>query len=99
MNRKSISTFFAILILIVIAYSIYPCLIGGSKMEDFCNTIQPGEFDKNIVTRAKKAGYSYYQSPEESPLLIVDSQAMGRFICEISISEGKATKSRYVFND
>ena len=45
------------------------------------------------------AGYTKHEVAEHGQLLLIDSRAMGRTICDVSISNGEVAGSRYVFND
>lgn len=68
-------------------------------MESFCSSIEVGETKNDLVGRAEGAGYDVRSTSNENSLLIVDVDAMGRFICEVTISADLVTSSKYVFND
>jgi hypothetical protein len=89
----------SILILFGVGYTIYPLFVGASKMEQFCAAVEVGEPMKDILDRAATKGYGHRELTDQQVMLIIDSRAMGRFICEISISDSQTTGARYVFND
>lgn len=67
-------------------------------MRAFCEAISVGELAGAILARADNLGYSN-RKLENEQVLIIDSRAMGRFICELSISDGKIVGATYVHND
>jgi len=87
-----------LLILGFIGYSVYPLIVGGGKMESFCETVQVGESKEDVLARALSSGYTSRESAEYGQLMLIDSRAMGRYICIVSISDGKVTGSKYVVN-
>ena len=66
-------------------------------MQSFCEAIQVGELEENLMTRADDHGYTSREL-KKGKILIVDSRAMGRFICVVSISKGKVVSVTYVHN-
>jgi hypothetical protein len=97
--RKIMKKIGGVLILALMIYVIYPIVVGDGNMESFCSGIDVGETKDEAVKRAIESGYEVRQSAEEQLLLIVDANAMGRFICEVSISANRVTNTRYVLND
>lgn len=81
-----------------LAYLVVPFLVGGSKMQSFCEAIKAGESKEEVLTRADERGYSR-REPDDGRLLLIDSRAMGRFICDVSISDSKVTGAAYIHND
>ncbi len=79
------------------SYLIYPFMVGGTKMQSFCEAIQVGELEEKVLARADDHGYTSREL-EKGRLLLIDSRAMGRFICDISISDGKIVEVSYVHN-
>ena len=79
-------------------YLVYPFTVGGTKMQSFCETIQIGELEENVMARADDQGYTRREL-ENGRLLLINSRAMGRFICDVSISDGKIAGVTYVHND
>ncbi len=66
-------------------------------MRAFCEAIPVGELAEIVLGRADDLGYSNREL-ESGQILIIDSRAMGRFICDISISDGKIVEVSYVHN-
>jgi len=66
-------------------------------MQSFCEAIQVGELEEKLLARIHNRGYTSREL-EKGRLLIIDSRAMGRFICDISISDGKIVGATYVNN-
>ena len=97
--RKIVNQIGGVLILAAMVFVIYPFVVGGDDMESFCSSIELGEIKEDFVERALDAGYDLEKSSDGMSLLIVDTRAMGRFICEVSISRNQITKTEYVFND
>ena len=81
-----------------LAYLVYPFVVGGSKMQSFCEAIALGEPKEVVVARASAIGYSTSE-PGNGRMLIIDSAAMGRYICDVSIADGRVSEAAYVFND
>ena len=67
-------------------------------MRAFCEEIPVGELAEIVLDRADDLGYSNREL-ESGQILIIDSRAMGRFICDVSISDGKIVGVTYVYND
>ncbi|TNF97725.1 MAG: hypothetical protein EP297_10030 [Gammaproteobacteria bacterium] len=87
-----------LLILGFAGYIVYPLFVGDEKMKTFCETVQVGETKENVLARALEAGYTGRESEKQGQILLVDSRAMGRYICEVTISNNKVTGAKYVFN-
>lgn len=88
----------ALLILGFIGYIIYPFLVGEGKMRSFCTTIQVGESKSVVLARAIDSGYSSRELEAQNQVLLIDSSAMGRHICDVSLSDDKVTEAKYVPN-
>jgi hypothetical protein len=80
-----------------LSYVVYPFVVGGTQMQSFCEAIQVGELEEKVLARVDNRGYTRREL-EKGRLLIIDSGAMGRFICDISISDGKIVEATYVHN-
>jgi len=87
-----------LLILGFIGYTVYPLLVGDGKMRSFCTTIRTGESKSVVLARAMDSGYSSRELEGQNQILIIDSRAMGRYICDVSLSDDKVTGSKYVPN-
>ena len=81
-----------------LAYLVYPFIVGGPKMQSFCEAIAVGESKEVVVARAGEIGYSR-SDLDNGRMLIIDSAAMGRYICDVSTSGGKVSEATYVSND
>jgi hypothetical protein len=93
-------------LLALLAFLVFACwsvcrfFIREGKMQDFCGQIAVGMPRDAVIALAEKHEYDVYPNPQnEDPLLIVDSKAMGRFICEVRIQQGCVTAAEYVLND
>ena len=98
MSRIWINRLFGLLLAGGVAYLVFPFIVGGSKMQSFCEEIKTGDLEENVLARADELGYSTREH-DRNRLLIVDSRAMGRFICDVSKSDGKVREAEYIFND
>ena len=101
MIRKWINYIGGIILLGVIVFAIYPFVVGERQMEKFCATVGSGEMKSELMMRANAKKYAVRETEVNGKemVLVIDSSAMGRFICEVKLEEGMVTSSRYVFND
>jgi hypothetical protein len=86
------------LLLMGVAYFMYPLVTGAGRMQSFCGAIQAGEPEESLLARVAAVGYDS-RKPDNARLLLIDSRAMGRFICDVSILDGKTAGATYVNND
>ena len=98
MTRTWIIRIIGLLLVGGFAYLVYPFMVGGSKMKSFCEAIKVGELEGSVLARSDDRGYTSREL-EKGRLLLIDSRAMGRFICDVSISDGKIVGVTYVHND
>lgn len=98
MNRIWTIRVIGLLLAAGFGYLVYPLIVGGTRMQSFCEAIQVGELEQNVLARAGDRGYTRREL-EKGRLLLIDSRAMGRFICDVSISDGKIVAVTYVHND
>jgi hypothetical protein len=82
----------------IFGYIVYPFIVGDRNMESFCTTIRAGELMSVVSARATDAGYSNRVLEGQNKVLIIDSGAMGRYICEVSLSDDKVISTNYVPN-
>ena len=82
----------------VFGYIVYPFIVGEENMESFCTTIRAGELMSVVSARATDSGYSSRVLEGQDKVLIIDSGAMGRYICEVSLSDDKVNTTKYVPN-
>ena len=87
-----------LLLLGIFGYIVYPFIVGDENMESFCTAIGAGELIGVVSARATDFGYSSRVLESQSKVLIIDSSAMGRYICEVSLSDDKVTIAKYVPN-
>ncbi len=89
------------ILLIVMLYALYPFVVGSSEMEKFCSSIVPGEAKIELIKRAEMAHYSIKESNLNGAdrVLVIDSRAMGRYICDVTLEENRVATSKYIFND
>ena len=87
-----------LLLLGILGYSVYPFIVGDENMESFCTTIGAGELMSVVSARATDSGYSSRELEGQNKVLIIDSGAMGRYICEVSLSNDKVVSTKYVPN-
>ena len=96
--RNVMKQWTGILLLGIFAYIVYPFIVGDENMKSFCTTIEAGELMSVVSVRATDSGYSSRALEGQNKVLIIDSNAMGRYICEVSLSDDKVTGSKYVPN-
>ena len=71
-------------------------------MENLCRQITVGMPSSEIYKFFKgKNRYRIKDYKEENKrrILIIDTKAMGRFICDVSLKDNKVEKAKYIFND
>jgi len=72
--------------------------VGGGKMKTFCAAVQAGELKEDVLARALESGYSSHEVEKHGRILIIDSRAMGRHICELTISNSQVSGAKYIYN-
>ena len=98
MVRNEMKNLVGLLLLGISGYLFYPFLVGDENMESFCTTIRVGELMNVVFARASDSGYSSRVLEGQNKVLIIDSVAMGRYICEVSLSDDKVIGKQYVPN-
>ena len=102
-NRfRTIRNVIGIIILLAFVYfGIMPFIIGGDKMKTLCQSITPGMTPDDVHKLIDRGHYKFIEngSGDNHTITIIDSKAMGRFICEVSFDQDKVTEARYVYND
>jgi hypothetical protein len=96
---KLMKNIVGLMILGFIGYTVYPIMVGGEKMKTFCETVLLKESKETLLDRAQESGYSSRDLEKQGQILLIDSTAMGRYICEVTISDNKVTGAKYVFNN
>jgi hypothetical protein len=101
MIRKLLNIVGGSIIFVVIISALYPFIVGDNKMESFCSSVSSGDVKTDLLKRAKLAHYLVKESDFKGveKVLIIDSGAMGRYICEVKLEKNKVLTAKYVFND
>lgn len=81
------------------SYIFYVFALGEKRMKAFCGELRIGMSIDAISNKAAAHDYKIFTNDPNQPLLIVDSEAMGRFICEVHFEQGRASKVTFVYND
>jgi hypothetical protein len=78
-----------------------PFIFGGEKMKTFCQQITPGMPSNEAYKLIEQTHYRFLENKEgeNHTITIIDSKAMGRFICEVALDQDKVIDARYVYND
>ena len=97
-------TRYAIAIMVILAFiyfGIIPYIFGGKKMETFCGQLAPGMQSKEVYELIAQTDYKYLENKGQNPqtIIIIDSEASGRFICEVAIHQDKVIDASYAIND
>jgi hypothetical protein len=82
-------------------FGIWPYIFGAKKMETFCEQITPGMQANEIFGLISDTDYKYVKNKGKNVdiILIIDSDASGRFICEVAMDGDKVVNASYVKND
>lgn len=92
----------AAILIAILYFGIWPFIGAGDRMESFCSNVPMGmaqpEFYRYVKEQSK---YQIVESKEYGMfrVLVVDAKAMGRYVCEVIMEEGKTAKAKYVFNN
>jgi hypothetical protein len=94
----------AIIILLILAFVYFgmiPFFYGGKKMKTFCIKITPGMQTNEVYKLIEQTQYKFLENKEGAyhTIIIIDSKAMGRFICEVTLDQDKVIDATYVYND
>jgi len=101
-TSKIVKNILAILIFFAVIYfGIIPFIFGGKKIKTFCRQIIPGMKSNEVYKLIDRTHYKFLENKkgDNHTITIIDSKAMGRFICEVSLDHGKVIEARYVYND
>ena len=83
-------------------FGLLPFIFGGKKMENLCRQITLGMSSSEIYQVMKgKTRYRIkdYKKENQRIITIIDTKAMGRFICGVSLKDNKVVEAKYIFND
>jgi hypothetical protein len=92
----------AISILVAFVYlGIMPFISGGKKMKSLCIEITPGMTLGEVHQLIEQNHYKFIENKngDSRTITIIDSKAMGRFICEVSLDRDKVVETKYIYND
>jgi hypothetical protein len=95
--KKWVTRVVAILILLALVNFTLPSVTGGPKMKSFCN-LHTEELKLELINRARNVGYRTREFIRDGvePVLVIDDDAMGRFTCNVSFSDGYSKTYRYI---
>ena len=99
---KFVKNALAIITIVLLAYfGIMPFILGGKNMASFCKRITPGMKSSDVKRLAERYNYKVIEHSNswKHTMTIVDTKAMGRFICEISLNQESVAEARYYCND
>ncbi|MFC1830240.1 hypothetical protein ACFL0O_11595 [Thermodesulfobacteriota bacterium] len=70
-------------------------------MKKFCDQITVGMQLDDVYKLVEQTHYRYKERKEGDKHLItiIDTRAMGRFICQVTLIQDKVIEARYVYND
>ena len=91
-TSKIVKTVIAILIIVTVIYiGIMPFVFGGKKMKNFCRQIAPGMQSNEVYKLIDRTHYKSLENKkgDNHTITIIDSKAMGRFICEVCLQSLK----------
>ena len=103
-QRQFRITRYAIAIIVILAFinfGIIPYIFGGKKMKTFCGQFAPGMQSKEVYELIAQTDYKFLENkgPNTQTIIIIDSEASGRFICEVAIEQDKVINASNVIND
>lgn len=78
---------------------IWPFILGGSRMETFCTTLHGGLSIAEVENLARNEGYRLNYLPKEQRAFVHEPRSMGRFICNLELSEERLKSAKYFLND
>ena len=90
----------SLLLLGLLIYVIWPFIVGGGQMSNFCKALGLGigATQSDVQQLVNERGYKLYVN-EQGAGIISDPRSMGRFICETQFSQGRLTSAHYRYND
>lgn len=80
---------------------VWPFAAGSPRMKSFCESLSPGTSVTVIRERATERGYRFMPPMGEGqqPGIVIDERAMGRFVCEVRLSDDRLVAAQYRLND
>ena len=99
-RRKVIFSFLGIALLGAFFYfGLWSFIVGGSRMESFCNSLPNGLSVSEIASVAAKKGYRMGHLSKEQRALVHEPRSMGRFLCVLEFREERLVSAKYALND
>lgn len=99
-RRKAIFGFLGIALLSAFFYiGLWPFIVGGSRMESFCNSLSNGLSAAEVANLAAQKGYRLSRSSKEQRAFVHEPRSMGRFLCDLEFREERLAAAEYVLND
>lgn len=78
---------------------IWPFLVGGGKMQAFCESLAKDSSPGEVRAAAGRHGYGMSGPHQEGRAFIHDSASLGRFICDVQFDQERLVSTRYLYND
>jgi hypothetical protein len=94
----------AFVLLLVLVAGLYlvlrPFLGSDERMKSFCSSLRPGMGFSQVQSMVTARGYKVSWSPRDgqAPSLIIDTRAMGRFMCKVRSEDDRVVSAEYVLN-
>lgn len=85
-------------LLLGLAYVIWPLLVGGKQMQDFCQSHALHATQVDVRQAVGQHGYRLTLLQDGNGI-IHDSRSFGRFTCQVQFTDGRLAAARYIFND
>lgn len=98
MQNKTRKRIFAIGLLLGLVYLLWPFVVGGRQMQDFCQALPPHAPLADVRQAISQQGYRLTLLQDGNGT-IHDSRSFGRFTCQVQFTDGKLASARYTFND
>ena len=99
---KIVKNALAVLIIVAVIYfGVMPFVFGGKKMKTFCNQITPGLQSNEVYKLIEQTHYKFFEKKDRNnhTITVIDSKAMGRFVCEVALYQDNVVEAKYVYND
>jgi hypothetical protein len=98
---RNVAAIVAVIIISFVIIGIMPFVFGGKNMKTFCRQITPGMTSNEVHKLTERTHYKLleHKKGDNHTIKIIDSKAMGRFLCEVALDKDEVIEARYVFND
>ena len=99
-KRKRISLIVAAAVIAGLFYvAVWPFIVGGSKMQAFCQSLITDMPFAQVRDLAERNGYRCTAPIRDGRVLIHESRSFGRFVCDAQFNEERLVSARYQSND